>query len=186
MPSGAAGGDGVTCILGAAHKGKVYMGGDSALVEGWMVRPQKASKIFKTGPFLIGSTGSPRVDQLLRYKFVSPKQNGQSNEKYMVVEFVETVRCVLKEGGYTSIENSREEGGWFLVGYRGSLYYVASDFQVSEYREGFHAIGSGRTFALGAYKALDKMQPKARILQSLKIAAHFSGSVMGPFRVQEL
>ncbi len=176
----------MTCILGAVDKGKVYIGGDSALVENWMVRPQKASKVFKTGPFLIGNTGSPRVDQLLRYKLATPKQNGLSNEKYMVVEFIENVRSVLKEGGYTSIENSREEGGWFLVGYKGSLYYVASDFQVSEYREGFHAIGSGRAYALGAYKALEKIQPKARILQSLKIAAHFSGSVMGPFKVLEL
>lgn len=176
----------MTCIIGAVEKGKVYMGGDSATASGWEVRAAQGPKVFRTGPFLIGITGYIRVAQLLQHEFIPPERNGQSVMKYMCTSFVSSVREVFKQGGYATIKDSKEEGGTFLTGWEGHLYLVDSNFQVTEFRDGYNAIGSGSTYALGAYRASTNLEPRARILQSLKISAYFSGSVMGPFKVLEL
>jgi len=76
-----------------------------------------------------------------------------------------------------------EEGGQFLVGYKGVIYEIASDFQVNHFADGLAVIGCGAAYALGALKALSGLQPERRVALSLEIAAYFSGGVIGPFHV---
>lgn len=178
----------MTCIIGLEHEGNVYIGADSSAVEGWTVRQTVLSKVFQRGDFLIGYTSSFRMGQILQHHLiVRAQEEGEADDAYMVCAFVEAVRKYLREKAYTKIEDSREQGGIFLAGYNGRLYRINSDFQVGCVRDGLDAVGSGAEFALGAVKALGRsLPPRKRIKRALRVAAYFSGSVCGPFKVLKL
>ena len=51
----------MTCVVGLVQKGRVYLGVDSAAVQGWTRRASQVSKVFRRGPFLIGFQGDSPV-----------------------------------------------------------------------------------------------------------------------------
>jgi len=175
----------MTCIIGLVEDGKVWMGADSAVMNGWTVRTTARPKLFRFGQFIIGVTGSPRMAQILRYHLDVPTQETEDDFEYMVTVFTEAIREAFKEKGFSKVEDNQEKGGFFLAGYRGGLYKVEDNFQVMAYADGLAALGCGEDFALGAMKALDFLPPRERVEKSLEIAAYFSGGVMAPFIVLE-
>jgi ATP-dependent protease HslVU (ClpYQ) peptidase subunit len=177
----------MTCVVGLVHKRRVYIGADAAAVQGWTRRQSRVCKVFRRGPFLMGYTTSFRMGQLLEHHLEVPKQHAdQSDMSYLVTNFIESVRALLKEKGFTKIESNSEKGGQFLVGYRGRLYSIESDFQVGVLADDFDAIGSGSDFALGALRALERMPPVPRIKRALAVAAHFNMGVCGPFVIKSM
>ncbi len=177
----------MTCVVGLVDKGTVYIGVDAAAVQGWTRRASRVPKVFRRGPFLIGYTTSFRMGQLLEHHLTVPEQaHDQDDMAFMVAVFIERVRTLLKEKGFSKVEQNTEKGGQFLVGYRGRLYTVESDFQVGEQSDGYDVIGGGGDFALGAMRALEHLPPVKRVRQALQIAAHFNMGVCGPFSVKSL
>lgn len=174
----------MTCIAGLEHGGKVYIGGDSAGVSGWSLRVRADEKVFVNGPFVMGFTTSFRMGQLLRYSLVVSTQAAHVDDQtFMHTEFIDAVRNCLRVGGYAEVSNGREAGGSFLVGYRGSLYFVGDDFQIGRVSGGFDAVGCGAELAIGAMAAASIRNPTARVTQALKIAEDYSAGVRGPFVV---
>lgn len=177
----------MTCVVGLVDKGTVYIGVDSAAVQGWTRRKSKVAKVFRRGPFLIGYTTSFRMGQLLQHHLdVPPQEAAQDDVAYLVTHFIEKARALFKEKGFAKVESNTEKGGQFLVGYKGRLYSVESDFQVGEHEDGYDAIGSGADFALGALAALTRLKPTERITRALEIAAHFNMGVCAPFSIEAL
>lgn len=176
----------MTCIIGLVHKDRVYMGGDSMAAASWDMQAVRHPKVFKTGEFIIGYTDSFRMGQLLQYEFAPPGHDSLTPRAYMTSVFPEAVRKLFADKGYLWVENSRESGGEFIVGYRGALYTVQSDFSVLQYREAFTAVGCGKPYALGAMACMEALSPKRRIRQALQIAAQFSNGVCAPFYVEVL
>lgn len=152
----------MTCIVGMSYEGKVYIGGDSMASDGYSKQATALRKVFRVGEFLIGYTSSFRMGQILQYHLeVRHQQDGETDERYMVVAFIEGVRQCLKDKGYAKVDSNMESGGQFLVGYRGHIYEVASDFQVNHWTSGIAACGAGQDYALGAMFALDRLPPRA-------------------------
>lgn len=122
----------MTCIIGLETQDAVFTTGDSAAAnshDGFRTRLQK---VLRRGPFLIGYRDSFRLGQLLQYQLDVPEQaTGGAISSFMATVFVDSVPKCLKDGGSTKIEGSQESGGLFLVGYRGCVYRLASDFQVN-------------------------------------------------------
>jgi len=177
----------MTCVVGLVQDGRVYIGVDSASVQGWVRRTSNLRKVFRRGPFLMGYTTSFRMGQLLEHHLEVPKQDDdESDMAFMVTKFVESARALMKDKGFSKIESNAETGGQFLVGYRGHLYSVQNDFQVGEMTEGLDSIGSGSDFALGAMKALDNIPALRRIKKALQIVEHFSMGVSAPFYVRSI
>ncbi len=178
----------MTCIVGLVEKGTVYIGADSASVSGWTSRITRLPKVFRKGPYLIGYTTSFRMGQLLEHSLKVPLQPKTETDdmRFMVTVFVEHVRALLKERGVAKVEANAETGGQFLVGYRGRLYSVQSDFQVNEMADRFDAVGSGAEYALGALAALRGQRPVTRLKRALAISAHFNMGVSAPFFVKAL
>lgn len=170
----------MTCIVGYKKNKKVWIGGDSMAygsVSHKTITSQPKVFIVSDGTCEagIGCTTSFRMMQLLRYKFKMPKV-GRDIFKYMCTDFVDSVidcfainKCITTEKGVAS-------GGRFLVGLKGNLYEIQEDFQVSESKENFAAIGCGFYYALGAMQILDKMQltPEDKIAKSIQIASVYS------------
>lgn len=179
----------VTCIVGIAFDGVVYMGGDSAATAGPSLSVRADRKVFLNGAFLIGFTSSFRMGQLLQYVFSPPVHHAEVDVfRYMVAEFIPSVRKCLSDGGYSKQDNGRDSGGAFLVGYHGRLFQVESDFQVGEAICGFDAVGCGCDLALGSLysTAGANVLPYSRIDTALAAAAAFSGAVCAPFYQESL
>lgn len=177
----------MTCIVGIAAEGKVFMGADSAGVGGWDIANRKDVKVFKNEGLVIGCTTSFRMIQLLQYQLHPPKRHPETDVmKYMVTDFVEAVRTCFRNGGFMTKDREAEAGGVFLVGCAGRLFRIDNDFQVGERAEGFDACGCGESYALGALGCLPQDEPPIeRIRHALTIAEHFSAGVRGPFVFEE-
>jgi len=180
----------MTCIIGLEHEGNIYIGADSAAVSGFEVQATMLPKVFQRDVFLIGHTTSFRMGQLLwQHLKVRAQHDEESDSTYIICGLVEAVRECLKEHGYAKVDSNVEEGGCFLVGHKDKLYRVNSDYGVFRCADGFDAVGCGEAYALGAMKALALLGscgPARLIHESLEIAAHFSGGVIGPFTILEL
>ena len=177
----------MTAVVGFEHGGKVYIGADSAGVGGWGLTIRDDEKVFRTGPFVMGFTTSFRMGQLLRYRLNVPEQTSrQSDHEYLCTSFIDAVRESFKDGGYLTTEKGVDSGGTFLLGYRGKLWCIDSDFQVGRANDGYAACGCGEDIALGAMYASTIADPRRRIIRALEAAAHFSAGVAGPFKVVSL
>lgn len=174
----------MTCIVGLVDDGVVYIGGDSAAVSGMDITVRVDRKVFKNGPFVMGFTSSFRMGQLLAYKLTPPVMApGADAMGFMVSDFVESVRTCLRDGGFTTVNNSEESGGTFLVGYAGRLFTIDSDFQVGESVSGYAAVGCGAAYALGALQHIKSKSPAERVTKALETAASLSAGVCGPFNI---
>ncbi len=179
----------MTAIVGVRCKktGKVWIGADAAGVNGdYSIQLRGDPKVFRNGPFVIGYTSSFRMGQLLQHVLIAPKHPANMPDmEYLVCRFIPEVRKVLKDGGFQKTENSQDEGGQFLLAYRGSLYEICSDYQVASPLEGIAAVGAGASVALGAMYALARKMPAQRIEAALRIAAKLNCTVHPPFVVME-
>lgn len=180
----------MTCIVGLikiAHDDstKVYIGADSAGSDGYNVTIRADKKVFKVGEFLFGCTSSFRMIQLLQFSFTPPVHHPDVDVyRYMCTYFVDEVRSTLKSGGYAKVDSNEETGGTFLVGYRGRLFRIESDFQVGESIDPFESVGCGSSYALGALEAIATNRPADDIIKiALQIAERRSGGVRGPFHI---
>lgn len=174
----------MTVIAGIVHRDKVYIGADSAGLSGWDTTIRADAKVFINGPFVMGFTTSFRMGQLLRWSFTPPAQpEGIDIERYMVTTFIDAVRECLKAGGWSKTDTTREEGGDFLVGYRGRLFAILGDYQVAESVDGYDAVGAGAQIAIGALHVTKGNDPRKRLRAVLSAAARHSGAVAEPFLV---
>lgn len=195
----------MTCIVGIAVNGAVILGADSAGVDGnWNRRVRADRKVFKNGELIFGFTTSFRMGQLLEHNLTPPAiQEGMEPYAYAVKLLIPEIRNTLRAGGFMRTESGVEGGGVFLVGFRGSLFRIDSDFQVGESTEKFEAVGCGDAYAMGAMHIaydLAFRQPRKRdevwasdaevarhVLQrGLDAASRFSAGVAGPFHFVQL
>lgn len=178
----------MTCIVGVVGKRSVVIGGDSAGVAGYSLTVRNDRKVFRNGDFVMGFTTSFRMGQLLAFNFSPPKpRQGTDIFAYMVTDFVDAARDCMKRGGFARTKDSTsEEGGTFLVGYKGRLFRIDSDFQVGESVHGFDACGCGQEIAVGAlYSSRPIADARKRVIDALGAAEAFSAGVRAPFFVEE-
>ena len=178
----------MTCIVGLVDDSRVWMGGDSASANAYEELTLKANpKVFHNKSFLIGSTGSGRLGDLLQYSLDVPEQPERMDVRHFIVTlFIDAVRQCLKKGGYQKKDDEREIGGTFLVGYSGRLFRVCNDFQVVERAIGFDAVGCADIIACGAMYATAEQKPRERILTALQASELFSTGVRGPFTIKSI
>lgn len=177
----------MTCIAGFIEGKKVWMGADSAGVGGYSLTVRADHKIFKNGPMLFGFTSSFRMGQLLRYALLVPDHDPRVPiEKYMATSFVNAVRESLKTNGFSKVVNGVEEGGTFLVGYKGRLFCIQDDYQVAEAADTFDAVGCGHDVAKGALYATRHLVGEERLRTALEAAERYSAGVRAPFIFESL
>lgn len=173
----------MTLIVGLEAGGKVHIGGDSfagnSLISSTCAKP----KVFKVGDFIFGCTTSFRMIQLLQYSIKPPKNVGNDNEKYLCTKFIDHVRDVFKKGGFLKNNAGKDEGGTFLMGYKGKLYSIHEDFQVNRCLAGYDACGAGYHMALGALFALKgvNMTPKEKLTVALDSGSEHHPYVRPPY-----
>ncbi len=175
----------MTCVAGLVQGGRVYIGADSAGSDAWhRLTIRSDPKAFRVGEFAIGICGSFRMGQVLAHGFKPPALPKKDLERYMVTAFVDALRVAMKAAGVASKDDETESlGSSFLVGVRGRLFQVESDYQVGEARDGYDAAGSGSELARGALYALrgGKQAPARKVLIALRASERGNSTVRGPF-----
>lgn len=185
----------MTVIIGLKHGDDVYIAADRAAVDGWNNTVSAESKVFRVGELLIGTCGSRRMAQVLRYRLDLLNQDkDQPHMDYLVNGFAYAVRSLFSNYGVMSKSDDGEEkfAGGMLFGYRGNLYRMANNFQIDQFTRPFDAIGSGAPFALGAlqmiYNTTDErpFAPRTMLLGVLTATQDLCADVSAPFDVEVL
>lgn len=177
----------MTCIVGIADGETVWIGGDSCGVGSGHIVTRSDPKVFRSGPFIMGYSTSFRMGQVLQHALrVPPHDDALDDHAFMVTTFIDAVRTCFRSAGFLESKDGRDMGGSFLVGYRGWLYNIDSDYQVGISAEQVDAIGNGFHFALGSLFETAALCPRDRIARALLAAEHLSPEVRGPFTVLSL
>lgn len=173
----------MTCVVAIRDKNKTYIGGDSMGVGGYHGSYRDDKKVFISHGIAYGFTGSYRMGQILKHhtnKIVSKLK--ETDPFAFVVEcLIPHYREILQEHGYTKIDNNKEEGGVFILGFNGHIFAVYSDFQVSQPSNDYYSVGSGESYAFGALKIMEtsKNTPRDKIKKAINAASYFSATVGG-------
>ena len=179
----------MTCVVAISENNIVYMGADSAGVDNdGGIRTRKDSKIFSKSSFIIGYDGSFRLGQLIKYGFEIPKilKNADIFE-YMVNDFVPLLRNHLITNGL-HFKDDGDIVGSLLVGIKGRILGIESDFNVSELDCRYNSIGIGSDVALGSLHSTEytELPPFDRIEMALYAASEFCSGVRPPFSMDSL
>ena len=178
----------MTCIVGlVGGDGSIYVGGDSAGVEGYDIVARADKKVFHPGgekSILIGFCGSFRARDLLEYGWTVPAIDEKMDPReYMVKRFIPKCRSIFKCGGHTEIKDNAEVTETsFIVGFNRRLFTVDVDFQVGEHIVPYAAVGCGGWIAMGSMytSSFHDDEAECRVLRSLESAEAYSAGVRGP------
>lgn len=173
----------MTCVVAVTDGLKVKMGSDSAAANDDVISQRVCPKVFVRGEFGIGYCYSFRLGQIIEYFFEPPKIDKDVDlMRYMVTKFVPALKVALEENDYPYHEDEKDR--WMvLVGIRGKIFCIESDFQVGLDAEEVAAIGAGAELALGAmFVSLELDYELLEIAElGLTAAAKFSPFVIEPF-----
>jgi hypothetical protein len=107
-----------------------------------------------------------------------------------VKQVIPAIRTVLINGGFAKKENNVEQGGQMLVGFRGCLFQIESDFQVGWNACGYDAVGAGAEIALGSLATTaitgSTTAPSDRLKIALLAAEEHNIGVRQPFTILRL
>lgn len=184
----------MTCIAAICDGYSVWIGADSAAGTENHVEIYREPKVFLIDEFVIGYTTSFRMGQLLQFSFNPPlHKRGVSDYEYMVTDFIGRVKMTFGNGGFMGkVKEGADAGGSFLVGYKGKIYRVESDFQIATPKLPFSSVGSGYREALGSMLTTHKIQKlnlapdpeiEKAIESALSVAQYFTPFVRGPFKI---
>lgn len=176
----------MTCVAAIVdNERKIHFGSDSLASDMHAKTVLTDAKIFHLGEMIVGFAGSFRSAQILQYQMPLPERaEGQSDMDFLVNSFVSLARVILYENGLAQpqIGHSVIEGE-FILGYRGKIYRMQSDFSIIHACDDFIAIGDGGESAaavLHATKLLD-LPPIDRLEMALDATEYQIKSVQRPF-----
>lgn len=181
----------MTCIAGAIKNGEVWIGGDAVSIgRGDNVRLGAHPKVFSHGEFLIGSSGTVHVHQVIQYLFEPPEINDDLMA-YMVKGFATDLRVAMKEeGGEITVNGNVEMDARLLVGVRGRLFVIDSGYGVFEPRHPFAAVGCADQEAMAAMFTAHALRPDVggdKIVEhGLLAAVEFDANIRPPFTILKL
>lgn len=181
----------MTCIVAVKNNNKVYIGGDSALVDlSNGIKTRIATpKVFNCFKYAIGYAGSARMGQLLFNYFEpsDPPSNPNELEMHMVTTFVDELRALAEEKGLRlSLSDSEmNDFAQIIVGVNGRIFVIEEDWQASEWLHNYAAIGSGCAVALGSLHSTEKykIKPEERLMAALQAAEDHTVTVCEPFHI---
>lgn len=172
----------MTCIVGVSDSAGVWMGADSFHGNRSHHKRTGRPKLIRRGSMLIGTCGSVRWNQLLRYRLEVPERGDDVGaEEYMATAFADAVRSCLSEYGWLKKDDERDRGGLALIAYDGRVWKICRDFDVFYASEGYDATGAGEDIALGALHASKGHDSEDRVRTALQAAADHSPWVAPPF-----
>lgn len=178
----------MTAIVALVHKGRVWMGGDSAFSTESEVWLQRDPKVFRRGDVLIGVCGTGRFESVMRYVVEIPRlRKGADVGQWTNVELAYEIRRAHVNDGYVHESKAFEvDECQALIGVAGELFVLESDLCAWRPLVGYAAIGSGEGPARTSLHETAHLQPKTRLKRALERAAAETTGVRPPFTFEVL
>ena len=172
----------MTCIVGIAKDGIIYMGGDRGASDSYTILSLSRPKVKQCGDYLIGFAGSLGIGELAHYIDLPPI--GKNIEKTLRTSFVKALKNAIEE--YCNASHLDDNSTDWLIGVQGRLFEISSeDWSVAEFNE--TSIGSGNNIALGSLHTTRSWKDQEkRIKHSLQAAVDISPSCSGPIDILSL
>lgn len=174
----------MSTVVGVVDGKNIWIGADSrASTEDGDIRSNKCKKIFRNGDYLFGFIGSVRGGQILFPEYFSPPKK--------LYELPDAIRLQCSEKGCLGVnENQMSVHACnFLIGYKGKLYEMLIDFQLTEVPE-YSAIGAGCNYAFGSLfttsKVKETISPKERVKLAIQAASEFDAATGGDILIEKL
>ena len=169
----------MTVIVGVRFKGGVLIGGDAQWSTEGSHRIGAQPKVHVLQDTLaLGYCGSGRFGQILQYHLSELEEpflprEGRDEEYWCVREFIPYLRAVTEEHGHLHIKHNVEEFGpsAFLLGVRGKLFLIESDYSVNEHSLPYEAVGSGEDNAIGVLHEMLGEIPAEHITEAKALRA---------------
>jgi ATP-dependent protease HslVU (ClpYQ) peptidase subunit len=164
----------MTCIVGIAHEGKVYMGGERGVSDENTIMSMSVPKIHTRGDWVFGYSDSVAIGQLLDFIALPPA--GKNPYTTLRLNIVEEYKKAIESYSIVSPEHSAD----ILIGAQGRLFeFSTTDFSVIEIGEG--SVGSGHQIALGSlYTTRTWKDQEKRIKVAIEAAIEFSTGCAKP------
>lgn len=180
----------MTCIIGLKDSGKVYIGGDSLILNSGTTLTASDPKPFKKGDMIFASSGYARFSKIVRYSFTVPKHDKNlSTMEYLNTVFIGSLMKCCDDMQYNKKRESRAEtSDSLIIGYDSRIFRMSCDYDVTEYDSNYISIGSGEDYALGSLFSTENsgLMASERIIKALEAAEFFNNGVRFPFGIVEL
>lgn len=148
------------------------------------------SKVAKRGEMLLGCAGEVRLLNLVQHVLEIPQRKTRMTDmRYLTGPFADALaRCVRLRAPHIDATGSDKDGMEFalLLGYRGALYSMDSNYDIVRSVDDFDAIGTGAQVARGALYMAGTLAPRTALLRALTAAERYKSNVRRPFRVVSL
>lgn len=173
----------MTCIVSIETPEGVILGADSAVGSGWFTQ-FRGAKLARVADHLFAFAGDVRAGDLVRHTLRLLPPPKKQIHRHVVSVVVPALRECLKAGALAITKESAEQtgGASFLLGVRGQLFEVATDYSVCRAGHGYMAGGCGREIAAGALASTHGQEPRQRLRAALEAAERHSLGVRRPFR----
>ena len=182
----------MTCVVAIADGETVWMGADSMAINGderIILNQPKVTRLetSRGQPYLVGCAGALRIMNLVVELALEVPDKGffDSPLSFVRSAFLPTLHSLLKANDALD-----EDGGMcsqMLIGYRGHIVQIGTDFSIWATSDPYAAIGGGASYALGALHTHWSLKYLKREtfddcgIEALNSAAKFSSSVSAPF-----
>lgn len=174
----------MTTIIGVEFKDKSVLIADNQVTDdsGRIYRHPQMAKICQRGDFLIAGSGEVSPCDIAQHIWNPPKlttKDAKDVYHFMISKAMPSLRKCLEENGYNFNEDhDKSKDGLrfqFLIACGGEIFDVDQDLAVMRSMDGFYAVGSGASFALGALHA------GAKPMKAMEIAAKLTAFTSGPY-----
>jgi ATP-dependent protease HslVU (ClpYQ) peptidase subunit len=172
----------VTCIVGIAKDGMVYIGGERGASDGSSIVSLDTPKIYIMGEWIFGYAGSMGIGQIMQIIDIPILEDDDDPFMVLRIDIVDLFKSMVEHQGITMNEDNDTD---ILIGCRGRLFeFSPADCSVAEIKE--TSIGSGGNFALGSLYTTSQYEsasPIYRITTSIESAIRYSPSCQGPIDI---
>lgn len=177
----------MTCCVALKNRGHVIVGADRCQTwDSGDYVVSRHSKVWNSGAFIVATSGSPRVGQIIRTTVKMPSKPPKDLLGYMVEAFCFTARKALELHEWKSAAEEKPLEGALIVAAKDRVFEVQSDFSVIESDAEYTTVGSGGSFALGSLATRGRGVPaRKRVRDALRAAEQHMNSVRGPFDLEE-
>jgi hypothetical protein len=173
----------VTAIVGLVSRGRVWLGGDSALSDDGGVFLTRDPKVFQRSDGVVAAfCGTLRYGQLLALT-VLPKR-GPNLDLWVRQDVTKALRQAARDMGFELGQATDQDDSEGLLGVDGELYSLSPGAIAWRPSLPYCALGSGGPWAAGNMHR-STGRPRERITKALEAAALHSAGVRAPWSFAE-
>ena len=175
----------MTTVIAVKHDKGVTFAADSQVTD--VNRPfvhSEMTKMVDGGRYVMGMAGELTAMQAIEHRWTIPMPSARSTLslfKFAITKIIPSLREFIDEAKLFSDKQKESDATLFsiLLAIDGTLLEIDDDYGVAMRDDGFHAIGSGSDYAIGALCA------GADIGRALEIAALNDINTSAPFTIIE-